>query len=222
MNLPNCDDEAMFSNQPELKINWDEPYSKATFLIADDNAQMVAALARDAKREGFLMLSDTISTHVLELAREHRPDVIVLDLHQAVEGRDLLADLKRDPKTRDLKVVILSGEEDQHARHECLRLGAEDYICKPVDSLFFRRLARIAMGRTGVIDDLQYWIVSVSPSGAPGANGATDHRVAGGLADDSRSSTSSCRAGIPSSAKVNPVACSAVTSPAKRNSNSRR
>ena len=129
----------------EFELNWDElPYTKATLLFADDSPELVSALVRTAKREGFSTLSDTTSTRVMELARKHQPDVIVLDVHQAVDGRDLLAELKRDPTTSAIKVVMLSGEEDQATRHQCFHLGAEDYFTKPLDPLFFRRLSKIA------------------------------------------------------------------------------
>ncbi|GEM_PF-336471 len=125
--------------------NWSEiPYSKATLLFADDSKEMINALVRGAQREGFTALSDTTSEDVLTLARKHHPDVIVLDIHQRIDGRDLLADLKRDPETRDIKVVMLSASEDQLTRHECFHLGAEDYFTKPLDALFFRRLSEIA------------------------------------------------------------------------------
>jgi CheY-like chemotaxis protein len=126
---------------PEFELTWSE--AACTMLIADDSSQMVAALVRGAKREGFETLSDTTSKHVLELAKAHHPGVIVLDLHQAVDGRDLLMQLKADPDTRDIKVVMLSGEEDQHTRHDCFKLGAEDYFTKPLDPLFFRRIQSI-------------------------------------------------------------------------------
>lgn len=126
-------------------LGWDElPYNKATLLFADDNVDLVATLERGAKREGFATVSDTTSENVLKLARLHRPDVIVLDLHQRVDGRELLADLKRDPQTRDIKVVMLSGEENQVTRNECFHLGADDYFTKPLDRLFYRRLSQIA------------------------------------------------------------------------------
>jgi two-component system response regulator AdeR len=130
------------SSSPELAMT--EPAPKCTLLIADDNPLMVAALVRGAQREGFATVTDTTSTHVMELARIHRPEVIVLDVHQAIDGRQILAELKRDPHTRDIKVVMLSGEEDQVTRHDCFKLGAEDYFTKPLDPLFFRRISRIA------------------------------------------------------------------------------
>lgn len=129
---------------PKLE-NWSEiPYSKATLLFADDSKEMINALVRGAKAEGFTALSDTTSDDVLTLARIHHPDVIVLDVNQKIDGRHLLADLKRDPQTRDIKVVMLSGNEDPRTRHECLDLGAEDYFTKPLDALFFQRLGELA------------------------------------------------------------------------------
>lgn len=129
----------------ELELVWTEPKPKrCTLLISDDSPLMVAALVRGAQREGFATITDTTSTRVISLAREHHPAVIVLDVHQAIDGRDLLAELKADPLTRDIKVVMLSGEEDQLTRHDCFKLGAEDYFTKPLDPLFFRRIQRIA------------------------------------------------------------------------------
>jgi CheY-like chemotaxis protein len=116
---------------------------KPVVLISDDEPLLVAAIAREAKRVGMQAVPDTTSD-VVELARTLQPDVIILDIHQKVDGRDLLARLKRDPQTQNLKVVILSANEDQFMRHLCLQLGAEDYEVKPFDPTFIRRIARIA------------------------------------------------------------------------------
>ena len=104
---------------------------KPTILIADDEPGVVAALAREARRAGLSYITDTTSQQVLELAVRHQPAVIILDLKQHVDGRDLLAALKRDPRTKDIKVLVLSAIEDQFTRHVCLELGADDYDVKP-------------------------------------------------------------------------------------------
>jgi CheY-like chemotaxis protein len=104
----------------------------------------VAALAREARRAGLSYITDTTSQQVLELAVRHRPAVIILDLKQHVDGRDLLAALKRDPRTRDIKVLVLSAIEDQFTRHVCLELGADDYDVKPFDPSFMSKVARLA------------------------------------------------------------------------------
>ncbi|MBN9682571.1 MULTISPECIES: response regulator [Corallococcus] len=115
-----------------------------TVLISDDEPLVVSALAREAKRSGLVCVSDTTSEHVMELARKHRPAVIILDINQHQDGRDLLAQLKKDPVTRDSKVIMLSGVEDQFTRHVCFELGADDYEVKPCDPTFMTRIARMA------------------------------------------------------------------------------
>ena len=113
-------------------------------LISDDEPLVVSALTREARRSGLASVADTTSEHVLSLARRHRPAVIILDIHQNQDGRDLLAQLKQDPETRDCKVIILSGVEDQFTRHVCFELGAEAYEVKPFDHTFMIRVARMA------------------------------------------------------------------------------
>lgn len=112
-------------------------------LISDDEPLLVAALAREGRRSGLTCLTDTTADNVLELARQHHPAVIILDIYQRRDGRDLLAQLKQDPETRDSKVVILSAVEDQHMRHQCFELGADAYEVKPFNVTFMPRIARL-------------------------------------------------------------------------------
>lgn len=133
-------------------------------LISDDEPLLVRSLGREARAVGFDVIVDTCS-EVLTLARAHRPDVIVLDLRQDVDGRDLLASLKRDPETRGLKVVVLSGVEDPYTRKACLELGAWDFSVKPVPPTFLTRLARL-LGTRSDVDPAE--------PPAPGSAGAAD------------------------------------------------
>ncbi|MFO0600492.1 MAG: response regulator [Myxococcaceae bacterium] len=116
---------------------------KPVILISDDEPMLVSALSREARRVGLEPVTDTESD-VVELARAHHPAVILLDLRQRIDGRDLLSRLKRDPETRDFKVVMLSAVEDQFMRRTCLELGADDYEVKPFDPTFLRKIARLA------------------------------------------------------------------------------
>ena len=120
------------------------PELRPTILISDDEPLLAKALARQATQHGLSYIVDTTSEHVQALARTHHPAVIILDLHQAQDGRDLLAQLKSDPETRGLKVVVLSGVEDQYVRRTCLELGADDYEVKPPGPVFMAKVARLA------------------------------------------------------------------------------
>ncbi|MFN7135279.1 MAG: two-component system response regulator [Myxococcales bacterium] len=115
-----------------------------TILISDDEPAIAAALTRLARREGLGTLVDTTADNVLTLAREHHPAVILLDVNQRQDGRDLLAALKADERTRDIKVVMVSGRDDQFTRHTCFELGADDFVAKPFDGTFMARIARLA------------------------------------------------------------------------------
>ncbi|MBK7859404.1 MAG: response regulator [Archangiaceae bacterium] len=112
-------------------------------LISDDDDLIVRSLERAARHEGLDPVSETDAAHVVGLAKEVHPQVIVLDINQgSLDGRDVLARLKSDPETKDIRVVMLTGVEDQLTRHDCLVLGADDYVVKPLDPLFFVRIAR--------------------------------------------------------------------------------
>lgn len=70
----------------------------------------------------------------LELARDHRPDVILLDQHLPdVSGEVVLQRLKADPELRLIPVVIVSAEATPGRVRRMLDRGASDYLTKPLD-----------------------------------------------------------------------------------------
>ena len=71
----------------------------------------------------------------LELAAEHRPDVILLDLMMpGLSGLDVCTRLRADPRTREIPIIILSAGDEQEGMPDALRAGAEDYLPKPIPS----------------------------------------------------------------------------------------
>jgi CheY-like chemotaxis protein/DNA-binding XRE family transcriptional regulator len=61
------------------------------------------------------------------------PQVILLDLNlPKVSGIEVLRRIKRDPRTRQIAVIVLTVSNEDHDIRECKRLGAENYIVKPV------------------------------------------------------------------------------------------
>ncbi len=118
--------------------------TRPTILISDDEPKLASALVRLARQEGLDAVVDTSGARVLELALELRPAVILLDVNQPRDGRDLLAELKRDARTRDIKVVVVSGRDDPFTRQTCFELGADDFQSKPFDAAMMSRVARLA------------------------------------------------------------------------------
>jgi CheY-like chemotaxis protein len=70
----------------------------------------------------------------IELAREHLPGLILLDLHLPdVEPGEILRELQADERTRSIPVVILSSDASPANDREMRSLGASDYLTKPLD-----------------------------------------------------------------------------------------
>lgn len=112
-------------------------------LISDDDPRWVRALSAQVERAGAKPVAD-LSSQVREIAKAVRPSLVVLDLNQARWGVDLLLELKADPTTREIPVVVLTGNGTAELREECLRSGAEAFVEKPFDAQAIVEIARKA------------------------------------------------------------------------------
>jgi CheY-like chemotaxis protein len=101
-------------------------------LIVDDDADLREQIAEALGAEGYEVVTARDGREALErLRRGERPALILLDLGMPVmDGRALSAELKRDHRTKEIPVVLLSGLGD--AREEAARLAAADCLVKPV------------------------------------------------------------------------------------------
>jgi CheY-like chemotaxis protein len=69
----------------------------------------------------------------LELARQHRPDLILLDAHLPdLEGDEVLKRLRGDDATRDIPVIAVSADASGEQRARMTALGAARYLTKPL------------------------------------------------------------------------------------------
>jgi CheY-like chemotaxis protein len=77
----------------------------------------------------------------LELAREHSPDLIVLDLHLPdIPGDQVLERLRQDPRTARIPVVMCSADATDRIKNRLLDMGAYAYLTKPVKVQRFLRM----------------------------------------------------------------------------------
>lgn len=103
----------------------------ATVLLVDDDPLLQTLVRGHLEAAGLKLLVAADGVEGLRLAREHRPTVILLDIHlPQLSGWSVLGKLKGDPRTASIPVVILSVEE-QRARG--FALGAFEYLVKPVE-----------------------------------------------------------------------------------------
>ncbi|MFD2739517.1 adenylate/guanylate cyclase domain-containing protein [Sulfitobacter aestuarii] len=103
-------------------------------LVIDDVAANCELLCRNLQRRGHEAISVSSARAALELLEEARFDLALVDiLMPDMNGIELLARLKGDPRWRDMGVVMVSGLKDVQATVQCIKAGAEDYLHKPVD-----------------------------------------------------------------------------------------
>lgn len=115
----------------------------ATILVVDDDPTVRDILTRQLARAGYEVLPASNGEDALEIARRFRPAAITLDV--MIPGRDgwsVLGDLKADPETRDIPVVMITMVDD---RERAYTLGAAEYLNKPID----RGALLEIMGRLG-------------------------------------------------------------------------
>jgi CheY-like chemotaxis protein len=108
-----------------------EPQSEADVLVVDDNPNARDLLDRTLRREGYRTALATNGVEALEMARKLRPSVITLDVMMpGMDGWAVLGQLKADPVTCDIPVIMMTVHEDRNLAYS---LGASEYLTKPID-----------------------------------------------------------------------------------------
>lgn len=110
-------------------------------LIIDDSRTIVAALKKFLRSAGYETLEALDAESGLEQLHEHKPDLIFLDIVlPGMNGFAALRAIRRDPATRDLPVIMMSGNEQAMEQFFGTRIGADDFMKKPFSryEIFFR------------------------------------------------------------------------------------
>ena len=118
-------------------------------LHIEDNLSNVALVERVlAQRAGLEVVAAMHGRLGLELAREHHPAIVLLDLHLPdMGGEQVLQRLRDDPATASIPVVIVSADATPGQVQRLLSAGAAAYLTKPID---VRELLRLV---DGAVDD---------------------------------------------------------------------
>jgi two-component system KDP operon response regulator KdpE len=115
-------------------------------LVVEDNEQLLALLRRALEHEGYEVIAASGGVELMTLVYSSKPDLIVLDVGLPdVDGRDLLASLKKDPKTVSIPVIVWSGRDPDTTRRVVLDLGAEDYVEKGPPSTLVPKIERVLL-----------------------------------------------------------------------------
>ena len=106
-----------------------------TLLYIEDNPANVEVVARYlASREQARLLIATSGAEGLAAATQHKPDLILLDLHMNdMTGEQVLRKMLADPAIADIPVAVLSADASPRVIRRLLTSGARAYLTKPLD-----------------------------------------------------------------------------------------
>ena len=118
---------------------------RQTVLVVDDDDTVLSVVEAMLEKNGFKALKASNGTDGLKAANDAKPDAIVLDRKMPdIDGNDVLKNLKENPATQNIPVLMLTGERAISEVSSSLTLGAMDYIVKPFDQEnFLMRLRHI-------------------------------------------------------------------------------
>jgi two-component system phosphate regulon response regulator PhoB len=106
--------------------------AKESILVVDDEEDLLELIRYNLSKEGYRVTCASSGEEALQRARADLPSLIVLDLLLPnVDGLDVCRSLKRDPKTVNIPVVMLTAKAEEIDVVTGLEVGADDYVTKP-------------------------------------------------------------------------------------------
>lgn len=122
-------------------------------LVVEDVPVMLAVLRMRLEAEGFEVIAARDGIEALEQARSCHPDLMLLDLMlPRLSGERVCQQLRADPRTRALPIIVVSARAGEAERLRALAAGADAFLSKPYDAvqLIETIRARLPGGRGAV------------------------------------------------------------------------
>ncbi len=101
-------------------------------LIVDDDAQLRSTIQMVLKLKGYEVMDADNGMTALKLARSALPDLIISDINMPqADGFAALAELRKDPTTAHIPLILMTGESEISGMRRGMELGADDFLTKP-------------------------------------------------------------------------------------------
>ncbi len=108
---------------------------KPRIAVVEDNPVNVKLIRDQLEIEDFFVSIEQTGKMGLEMIRNEKPDLIILDIGLPdIDGFELCRILKADERTRHYPIIMLTARRDDCDRIEGLKLGADDYVLKPYNA----------------------------------------------------------------------------------------
>jgi putative two-component system response regulator len=107
----------------------------ACVMIIDDESINIEIVKAYLEEEGFEnLIATTEASKAMDMLREQKPDIVLLDIKMPeISGLELLRMMRRDREMMMIPAIVLTAANDPQVKLQALRLGASDFLAKPVD-----------------------------------------------------------------------------------------
>jgi two-component system cell cycle response regulator len=114
----------------------DDAPTRARILVVDDEPAIREYESSLLSELGHEVLTAADGAEALELARAKQPHLVLLDIMMPeLSGIEVCRQLRADPRTRDIRVIVVSAVDAKRALEESIIAGADDFLAKPIHAL---------------------------------------------------------------------------------------
>ena len=122
-----------------------DTFKGCSILVVDDLPENLDLMSRLLKKMDCSVITAQSGEQALNLLASESVDLVLLDLVMPnIDGREVLARIKQSDRLRAIPVIMISGRQDMDQIVDCIQVGADDYLLKPVNSVLLN--ARIKSG----------------------------------------------------------------------------
>ncbi len=109
--------------------------SKQTILVVDDETDLLELIEYNLHKEGFKVLKAENGEEGIKVAKEHRPDLILLDIMMPkMDGLEAVEIMRKDEDLQKTPIIFLTARSDEKTEIDGLNKGGDDYITKPIST----------------------------------------------------------------------------------------
>ncbi|GIK27633.1 MAG: response regulator [Chloroflexi bacterium] len=118
-------------------------------LVVEDNVDLNEMVCELFEREGYEVTPAFTGVEAIEITRSKQIDLALLDVRLPdIDGFEVFRNMREDPATRRIPVILLTERRERSNRLQGLELGVVDYITKPFDSYELKLRVRNALSRS--------------------------------------------------------------------------
>lgn len=109
--------------------------SKQTILVVDDEQDLLDLIEYNLRQEGYSVLKAENGKDGIQMAKEHMPDLVLLDIMMPqMDGIEVCDRMREDSTLSHIPIIFLTARSDEKTEIEGLNKGADDFITKPIST----------------------------------------------------------------------------------------